>query len=330
MPVLAINAVGDTPHHPDAPLDDVLRRHLSGLPTGAPVLIMIHGYRYSLRHAPLSPHLNILSLVPGKGRTRSWPRRMGFGRAAAVHTPTAEGLCIAFGWEASGTLWRAHAEAARAGTALGRLIVRLRALGAGAVDLMGHSLGARVALAALPALPAQSVGRMILLSGAELAVTATTALASPAGRMAQVLNVTSRENDLFDFGYEWLIAPFSRGARTIGAGLDLPNAVTLQIDAPAHRAALAALGHPMAAPDRRMCHWSAYTRPGTFPIYRAFLARPTSLPLAVLRSALAQTGTPRWSRLLARPVRSRVSSKLQGEPLSLSKAATQGASQGIA
>lgn len=294
MPILAINAIGAAPHCPDGTLVGVLRRHLAALRPNAPILIMIHGYRYSLRHAPLSPHVGILSLVPGKGKTRSWPRHMGFGRNLDD-----EGLCIAFGWEASGTLWRAHAEAARAGLALALLIARLRELGAGPVDVMGHSLGARVALTALPVLHARSVGRMILLSGAELATTARHALASPAGRTTQVLNVTSRENDLFDSGYEWLIAPLSFGARSIGAGLDLPHCVTLQIDAPSHRAALDALGYPTARPDRRMCHWSGYTRPGMFPIYRAFLSRPSALPLPLLRSALATAGTPRWSRLLA-------------------------------
>lgn len=296
MPILAINANGDTPRHPDGPLDQVLAQHLSALPAGVPILIMIHGYRYSLRHAPLSPHLNILSLTPGKGKTRSWPRRMGFGRGLPD-----EGLCIAFGWEASGSLWRAHAEAARAGIALAQLIALLRVLGAAPVDLMGHSLGARVALAALPILPAGAVRRMILLAGAELTQTAAAVLATPAGCSAEVLNVTSRENDIFDFGYEWLIAPLSFGARTVGAGLAVPNAVTLQIDAPAHRAALSRLGYPMARADRRMCHWSAYTRPGMFPIYRAFLSHPGALTLRVMRHALAESGTRRWSRLLALP-----------------------------
>lgn len=294
MPILAINAVGTEPHHPDGPLDDVLAGHIAALPPGLPILIMIHGYRYSLRHAPLSPHLNILSLTPGKGKTLSWPRRLGFGRGN-------DGLCIAFGWEASGTLWRAHAEAACAGVALAALIAKLRALTVAPIDLMGHSLGARVALRALPALPEGAVHRMVLLAGAELVSTATAALASPAGRKVEVLNVTSRENDIFDCGYEWLIAPFSPGARSIGAGLDLPNAVTLQIDAPAHRAALRAMGHPTAKAIRRMCHWSAYTRPGLFPVYRAFLAHPSPLPLALLRNALSTSGTPRWSRLLALP-----------------------------
>ena len=294
MSIIAINANGGAPHHPDGPLDDVLLQHVAAMPKGAPVLIMIHGYRYSLRHAPLSPHVGILSLVPGKGKTRSWPRHMGFHRNVAD-----EGLCIAFGWEASGTLWRAHAEAAQARLALALLIEKLHALGVGPVDVMGHSLGARVVLTALPLLPERSVGRMILLAGAELVSTARHALNSPAGRTAQVLNVTSRENDLFDFGYEWLIAPLSFGARTIGTGLDLPHCVTLQIDAPAHRAAIEALGYPTDRPDRRMCHWSAYTRPGMFPIYRAFLSRPAALPLPLLRTALAAAGTPRWSRLLA-------------------------------
>ena len=88
---------------------------------------------------------------------------------------------------------------------------------------------------------------------------------------------------------------------TLGAGLDAPNAVTLQIDHPRHRDGLRDLGFPTAPPVRRVCHWSAYMRPGLFPLYRAFFHRPADLTLNDLRTALTADAAPRWSRLVSLP-----------------------------
>ena len=299
MPFLAVNANADQPVAVGPqPLDEALERQLAVLPAGAPVLVMLHGYRYSPSHRRNDPHRAILA--PGsQAQPQSWPRRMGFGRGSAD-----EGLGIAFGWEAGGSLWRAYAEAGRAAQALAALIALIRARHPGPVGILAHSLGARVALAALPQLAPGDVGRMVLLAGAEFAAVAQTALASPAGQSTEVLNVTSRENDLYDFLFERLLSPFDFAASALGAGLDLPHCATLQIDAPDHRAALQRLGYPTAAATRIICHWSGYRRPGLFPLYRAFLKRPDTLPLAMLRAALPDALTPRWSRLPGLTLRS--------------------------
>lgn len=300
MPILRVNATGRTPQLAgtecgNLPLSDALKPHLGG----APVLIMLHGYRYSPSRPHSNPHDQILKSGQDHPqiRSQSWPRRMGYGPG----TPD-WGLCIAFGWEAGGTIWRANREAGRAGLALAALIRQLAALGAGPVNIIAHSLGARVALAALPQLDAGTIGRMILLTGAELRSTAEAALLSPAGRSAQVLNVISRENDIFDFLYEWLLAPHRRGARALGAGLVLPHCVTAQIDNPDHLAGLRGLGFAIPPATNRMCHWSSYLRPGLFSLYRAYLDPDHSLDLADLRRTLPTTLTRRWSRLLGPPL----------------------------
>ena len=293
MAVVGVNAAGDTPValSPIAPA-------LASLPPGAPVTIMIHGYRFSPLRAATDPHAEIFSPRPrfGNARIISWPKRLGYSRG----TP---GLAIGFGWHASSTIWQAHAEAARAAVALARLVAELRGMGAGPVGVIGHSLGARVALQAMQHLAPGDLGRVILLSAAEFRDRAEAALATPCGRAAQILNVTSRENDLFDFLFERLIGgPMRVFGPAVGEGLSAPNAVTLQIDGAHHRAGLRALGFPTAAPTRLVCHWSGYMRPGLFPLYRAFLHRPDALPLHALRAPLPLDTAPRWSRLLARPM----------------------------
>jgi hypothetical protein len=143
------------------------------------------------------------------------------------------------------------------------------------------------------------VHRILSLTGACYSARAAGALATPAGRAAEVINVTSRENDAFDFMYERLIAPPRPGDRAIGHGLDAPNAVTLQIDHPTTIGHLDRLGMPIAGPDRIVCHWSSYTRPGLLRCYNRLLRTPERYPLAALRPALTRPD-PRWSRLLPR------------------------------
>jgi pimeloyl-ACP methyl ester carboxylesterase len=300
MPILRINAMGCIPRLAEPDIDtmslsDALKPHIGG----APVLIMLHGFRYSPSRPHSNPHDQILKSGQDHPQTRlqSWPRRMGYGPGT-----TDRGLCIAFGWEAGGTIWRANREAARAGLALAALIAQLASLGAGPVNIIAHSLGARVALAALPQLNSGTIGRMILLTGAELRSTAETALMCPAGRTAKVLNVISRENDIFDFMYEWLLAPHRYGARALGAGLALPQCVTAQIDHPDHLTGLRLLGFAIPPATNRMCHWSSYLRSGLFPLYRAFLDPDHGLDLADLHRALPTALTPRWSRFLGPPL----------------------------
>ncbi|WP_136683860.1 alpha/beta hydrolase [Falsirhodobacter xinxiangensis] len=259
MPV-AVNAVGRIPV-------EQIAGSLDRAP-GAPVTIMIHGYRYSPLLPAADPHR--ILFAPG-----AWPRQLGTS-------------CIGFGWDACGSIWRARAKAAEAGRALATLIERV-----GPVSIIAHSLGARVALSALPHLRPGSVPRMVLLAGAEFTDTAEAALN---GSGPEVLNITSRENDGYDFLYETLTAPLS-GRRTIAAMPSRPGLVTVQIDSEAHRAGLARLGFPIAGPEKRVCHWSCYSRPGLFPLYRRFLN--DALPLPSLRAALVDAPDPRWARLMS-------------------------------
>ena len=127
-----------------------------------------------------------------------------------------EGLCLAVGWEARGSLWRAWVNAAAAGAGLVELITRIRSHSHAPIHVVAHSLGARVVMAAIAALPVNSLGRIIVMAGAEFQSAATHALSTPAGQTAEFINVTSRENDLFDAFVEWLNPaqpPWRPGAR---------------------------------------------------------------------------------------------------------------------
>ncbi|CUH76235.1 alpha/beta hydrolase [Tropicibacter naphthalenivorans] len=290
MPMLRITATleGAQLHGASAALRPVLRHALAVDP--GPVTVMIHGYKYLPGHPLHCPHETIQSRLPKRQHRRvvSWPRHLG------LRGQRGEGLGISFGWGARGSLWAAHGAAWQAGAVLADLLEVIAQLAPGRpVHLVAHSMGARVALRAISLSP--HVQTAILMSGAEFCATARGSLQ---GKLTQVLNVTSRENDLFDYGIERLLPAPVPGDRTLGHGLSLPNLVTLQLDDDRSLHALRTLGFPIKAPEKRICHWSPYLRPGVFPLYRAVLAG--RLPLPMLASALPAQTTPRWSRLRPR------------------------------
>lgn len=275
-----------------------IRAAARALPPGVPVIVMIHGYRYCPSSPAHDPHRHILALDPTlRGRRlRSWPAALGMRDEGGA-------LGIAFGWPARGGLARVYHRAGGIGRDLGRWMGALADAAGRPVQMIGHSLGGRVALQALAGAPAGSVGRIILLAGAELRPAAEDAMASPAGQRTEVINITSRENDLFDFAMELVV---SRGRHpALGFGLSQPRAnwLDLQIDAAEPRAALAALGFDIGAKTARACHWSPYLRAGVFDFYRVALGQPWALPLALLRAHLPDRQSPRWSRLLQLPGR---------------------------
>ncbi len=295
MPLLRIDATDDGPviHNSPRSAGARLRRLAQG---AGPVVIMVHGFKFSPGDRVHCPHIHILSTQESPCRKAvSWPRGLGFGGGAD------EGLAIAFGWQARGTVWQAWERAAQAGRQMADIIFEIRkAAPLRPIHCMAHSMGARVALNALGRVPLGAVNRVLLLAGAEFNSAARRAMDSPGGRGAEVINVTSRENDLFDFALERLMAP--DGDTSIGRVFpNLPNSLTLQLDDTETLAALRRMGFPIAAPTHRICHWSAYLRPGVFSFYQDLMRNEAELPLAYLKAHLPLQAQPRWSRLFARP-----------------------------
>ena len=158
-------------------------------------------------------------------RIRSWPSGLGFADDAGE-----SGLAVGFAWPAS----RPHLpcllarrrtgfavvydRAGRFGTRLAALVALIQRLAPGRpVDLLAHSLGARVALAALPHLEA-APGRVILLGAAEFDARAREALDALTCPAPQIYNVTARANDPYDFAFETFAPRRGRSERAVGRG----------------------------------------------------------------------------------------------------------------
>lgn len=317
MPLLQITAQSDglilreAPHpaHPSGysgPPEPALAAVLAALAPQTPVVIMVHGRGYAPGVDGIDPHALIFAPCPCRSEPRflSWPRRLGFALPGTNRKMAARGLCIGFGWDARGGIWRVTRHADSAALMLARLIQMIRrAAPDRQVDLIGHSLGARVILSAVPLLAPGALGRVLLLAGADLASRAAQAIESQAGHRAEFFNITSRENDLYEFLFERSLHPL-RGAAAIGRGLTTgaPNWLDIQIDSTATRARLAALGFSLPPPRLRVCHWSVYLRPGIFRLYRTLLHDRRRLTMVQLRASLDHAADRRWSRFLTRPL----------------------------
>ncbi len=167
------------------------------------------------------------------------------------------------------------------------------------VHTIGHSLGADIALEALHHLPRNAVDRIISLTGASYQSRALSALETPAGGTCELFNITSRENDPFDYLFELLTPAPQRGDRAIGQGLMARNALTIQIDCLETLKQLDTCGFAIPHPRRRVCHWSTYTRAGTLRFYKNLMRSPEVTPLASLRNQLPERSASRWSRIFA-------------------------------
>jgi len=290
-------------------LDDGLRRRLAGVPAGAPVVVMVHGYKYDPARPDADPHRSLFAFLPSRDgrRIRSWPTGLGFADDGGE-----SGLAVGFGWPASEghlpnllrrrrTGFAAVYERAGAiGAHLAALVGSIQRLAPERpVDILAHSLGARVALAALPHL-ADAPGRVILLGAAEFdgrAREVLDAVRSP----PDVYNVTARANDPYDFAFETFAPRRGWGERAVGRGLgdERPHWLDLQLDRPEVTAWVNERGIRLKPPDARLCHWGFYTRSGALGVYKAILRRRPGWDIEALRAVPGLAAQePRWSRLL--------------------------------
>lgn len=256
-----------------------LQRALAGLAPDAPVVIMLHGLNYDPQNPGTDPFDLIFALNPDTTNPRivSWPRRLGLRGARA--------LAIGYGWRARGSVWWAYHRAGQTARPLALLLRRIKALDpARPVHIVAHSLGARVALACLPHLPAGSVGRVILIAAAAFECDLRRALASPAGASAEIINIRSRANTLYDL---LLRLALPHWGLTLGRGrLRAPNLLDLCIDAPKTRRALGLAGFALPEKAAHICHWSGYLRRDICAFYRALLHRPAATQLHLLQNLL--------------------------------------------
>jgi pimeloyl-ACP methyl ester carboxylesterase len=284
MPLLRINATPDGIALHDSPQS--ANRRIEQLAAGsAPVIIMIHGYKYQPFHPAHCPHESLFSLTSDTG----WPTEL-LGVSQGQDDP----LCIAFGWSSRGAFRTIHAHADDVSAMLARLVRFLNRLAPHRpVHLLSHSLGSQVALSALPRLKANDVQRVVLMTGATHLDHAQHMLTSPAGKTLELINVISRENDLIDLAFERLVP----GGGAIGRGITADNVLNLQLDCTRSLSVLTDLGFPIAASDQRISHWSAYTRTGAMTFYAHAMLNPERLGLARLRRALPQAAEPHYCRL---------------------------------
>lgn len=251
-----------------------------------PLVIMLHGYKYLPGTPKHCPHLSLFDPT----HPWAWPHQLALTSMDAT--------AIGFGWCARGNLRQIFDRAGALGSDLAETILRLHQIAPHRrIHVIAHSMGAEVTFSALSQLPAGAVDRLIMLTGAAYRSRAEEALQTPAGRTAELINITSRENDFFDFALECLVPAPRRGDRVLGTGITAPNAVTLQLDCARTLAALARLGHDIQPSDRRICHWSSYTRPGAMTFYAACLSETQAPTLAQLQRARPDSPAPRWTRL---------------------------------
>ncbi len=291
------------------PLGSALADRLDALPKGAPLAILIHGFKYHPDLPSRSPHSSLFSDAPDPAnwKVRSWTIGLGF----ETNDPNA-GLAICLGWPArSPQHWggfgtgfaRAYDLATTAAEALSGMLEDIAALRPDlTIDIFAHSLGARVALIGAAHTPAARIGRMILLGGAEYSSVARDCLTSPAFCSAEVFNIISRENDLFDALFEWAAPGSVDGDTCLGAGLGhiCPRWADVEIDAEHVTRYLFARGFPLAGSKRRISHWSFYTRPGALAIYRSILRDRLLWSASDLSTRFAEKPlSRRWSRLFS-------------------------------
>jgi pimeloyl-ACP methyl ester carboxylesterase len=292
MPLLKINAKNGHPVLAEC-LTPVRDRLQAGLQGQAPVVVLIHGFKFSPFAPAFNPHQHILSLTPTAGchKVISWPGELGF-----TDQSSDDGLCIAFGWHARGSIWTATRNAEHSSTALIRLIHLIHQLDPGRpVHVIAHSLGCQVVLQAVQRIHAGSVKRIVLVAAAGFRHQAQAMMIRPALKETEVLNITSRENLLYDALYATTML---HPSLPLGFGLGRPHPrwTDIAIDRAATLSALKTAGFAIAEPAHRICHWSGYLRPGIWSLYRSLLRDPNPTTLKDIKARLSTATQVRSSR----------------------------------
>lgn len=290
MPLIRINAVGEELelHGSPAPAVDSLRRAIAR--TSGPVIVMVHGFAFRPNRGIDCPHTHIFSMQDGAcWKAKSWPRSLGFGNGRAD-----EGLAIAFGWDSKGMIWDVYRRATQPARALARMIRTIRKTQPQReVHAICHSLGSRVVLQCMKHLQHGDIRRIISLNAAEFSEAVQQALSTDAGKGAELIAVTSRENLSYDLMLENLVKPDCKGDRAVGRmPLFGARQTVLRLDRPDTQKLLSRLGFPMGGQKRWMCHWSTYLRPGTMRFYAQLMRRPHALPIKLL--SVPQSAKKPW------------------------------------
>ena len=269
-----------SPSHPDLPVDAVLHDLVRRLPPSAPIVVLVHGYKYSRARSGSDPFRYVYApvTIDPRMRFRSWPQGLGFTRQGIT-----DGLCLCFAWPAHksdpltcqkgarGPFARVYNRAEVAGAALARVVDTLHAFSPHrSVDILAHSLGARVALQAMRYARRRSFGQVILMGGAEYVAAAESCISGPAGRNAQVYNITAAENDVFDAMFRWFGPAEFRHQPALGSGLAhrARNCVDIPLDHARTPTVMARRGVTLGATPGWLNHWGFYTRHGTMSLYR--------------------------------------------------------------
>ena len=310
MAIMGLNSQSGRLFCPGDPATDP-RLHLAQalrlLPRGAPILIMIHGYKYHPRDAATDPHRLLFSgRMDGVGKAAiSWPLELGFGPLSLE-----DGLAIGFGWEGRPShkirpkprlksFAHVYGQANRAGGHLARLLGWIGELAPERrVDLIAHSLGARVAFCAISRGATHNLGRLILMGGAEYASVVDRCFRRlEVTDQLEVFCVRTRQNAFVDFLFESFAPRATPHDFAIGRGYQGPPQrwLNIRLDDPATLAMLSARGIGISpqSTGKLVDHWGFYQRAGIMRFYRQLLRDRRGWRLADLRhETIKASGQP--------------------------------------
>lgn len=267
-------------NHPTLSLDRVLSDRLATLPRAAPILIMVNGYGFAPGSARRDPHETIYAErdTAGEWQAKSW-----FNGFAQTSIARAGGLLIGFGWNARSAhalagpaIAQTYARAGPEARQLAKLINMIHnADPTRRVDIIAHSLGARVCLGSLANLKAANVGRIIMLGAAEYGAIALNAISSRAARHTQIYNIVARQNAVHDWVFD-ANAP-RPGALDHSIGINFPfassNWVDVIIDDARTQQKLCNTGIVVKTQGKVICPHSFHLDPSVFEFYDAILSR---------------------------------------------------------